>query len=118
MPFMAETAKLGRPRSIDPGLHKEALLPGDWGHILHPEDQGIRLPALGRDSRGNKWLVPCTHMGVRVCMLCVCVPPCQSLYPRNVLMNTSFRSCKVSTLADEPILRYLLGIQRPDVVVS
>uniref|UniRef100_F6UFI2 Collagen alpha-1(XX) chain n=1 Tax=Mus musculus TaxID=10090 RepID=F6UFI2_MOUSE len=40
MPFMAETAKLGRPRSIDPGLHNEALLPGDWGHILRPEDQG------------------------------------------------------------------------------
>lgn len=40
MPFMAETAKLSRPRAIDPGLHNKALLPGDWGHILHHEDEG------------------------------------------------------------------------------
>lgn len=93
MPFMAETAKLSRPRAIDPGLHNKALLPGDWGHILHHEDEGIRLPALGRDSRGRQWLVPCTHMGVRVCMcvrvrVCICVyvfPPHQPPLPQRCL---------------------------------
>ncbi|XP_050999941.1 collagen alpha-1(XX) chain isoform X2 [Acomys russatus] len=46
MPFMVETAKPGRHESIEsPGSHNEALLPGDWGHIHRPEDQGILLPA-------------------------------------------------------------------------
>nr|XP_021503550.1 collagen alpha-1(XX) chain [Meriones unguiculatus]XP_021503561.1 collagen alpha-1(XX) chain [Meriones unguiculatus] len=41
MPFMVETAQPGRHGSVEPpGSHNEALLPGDWGHIYHPEDQG------------------------------------------------------------------------------
>ncbi|XP_027275726.1 collagen alpha-1(XX) chain [Cricetulus griseus] len=41
MPFMVETAKPSRPVSIEPpGSHNEALLPGDGGHVHHPEDQG------------------------------------------------------------------------------
>ncbi|CAO2577288.1 Collagen alpha-1(XX) chain [Lemmus lemmus] len=40
MPFMVETAKPGRPGSIEsPGSHKEDLLRGDRGHVRHPEDQ-------------------------------------------------------------------------------
>ncbi|CAH6776643.1 Col20a1 [Phodopus roborovskii] len=41
MPFMVETAKPGRPGSIEPpGSHNEALFPGDGGHVRRPEDQG------------------------------------------------------------------------------
>ncbi|XP_015850503.2 collagen alpha-1(XX) chain isoform X2 [Peromyscus maniculatus bairdii] len=41
MPFMVETAQPGKPGSIEtPGSHNKALLPGDGGHVHHPEDQG------------------------------------------------------------------------------
>ncbi|KAK7795841.1 hypothetical protein U0070_004466 [Myodes glareolus] len=40
MPFMVETAKSGRPGSVEsPGSHKEDLLRGDGGHVHHPEYQ-------------------------------------------------------------------------------
>lgn len=70
MPFMVETAKSGRPGSVEsPGSHKEDLLRGDGGHVHHPEDQSNRLSALGRDSRSRQWLVPCTRK-------CVCTRVC------------------------------------------
>lgn len=73
MPFMVETAQPGKPGSIEtPGSHNKALLPGDGGHVHHPEDQGTRLPALRKDSRSRQWLVLCTHMGVYT-FVCVCV---------------------------------------------
>lgn len=75
MPFMVETAKPGRPGSIEsPGTHNEDLFRGDGGHVHHPEDQSNKLSALGRDSRSRQWLVP-LHASVcarvRVCFLLV-----------------------------------------------
>ncbi|XP_075820080.1 collagen alpha-1(XX) chain [Microtus pennsylvanicus] len=40
MPFMVDTAKPGRPGSVEsPGSHNEDLLRGDGGHVHYPEDQ-------------------------------------------------------------------------------
>ncbi|XP_029424316.1 collagen alpha-1(XX) chain isoform X3 [Nannospalax galili] len=41
MPIMVEAEKPGRPGSMEsPDSHRKTLLPGDWGHSYHLEDQG------------------------------------------------------------------------------
>uniref|UniRef100_A0A8C6QWM8 Collagen alpha-1(XX) chain n=1 Tax=Nannospalax galili TaxID=1026970 RepID=A0A8C6QWM8_NANGA len=48
MPIMVEAEKPGRPGSMEsPDSHRKTLLPGDWGHSYHLEDQGYPEVSIG-----------------------------------------------------------------------